>query len=112
MATYRVFFRNAFGIVGRQDFSADDEGTAVAMAEILCDACSDRCDSFEVWNGTRCILGARTPRSALPSMNAVTQKSEATLRECEEAIRQSQWGIASSQRLLMRLAELRAQLAA
>ena len=35
MDTYRVFFRNPFGIVGRQDFLARDERAAVAMAEVV-----------------------------------------------------------------------------
>jgi hypothetical protein len=109
MDSYRVFFRNAFGIVGRQDFLAGDERAAVAIAEILCEACSDKCDSFDVWRGVRCVVQQRRPRFPRLSADAITAEGQSVLIECEEAIRKSQWTVASSERLLMRLAELRAR---
>jgi len=109
MDTYRVFFRNPFGIVGRQDFLARDERAAVAMAEILCEACSDKCDSFDVWRGVQCVVERRAPRFPRLSTDAITAEGRSVLIECEEAIRKSQWRIATSERLLMRLAELRAR---
>jgi len=108
MSTYRVFFRNASGIVGRQDFVADDDDAAVVVADILCNACSDCCTSFEVWDGGCRIVAPRTPRS-LVGRDAIVEKRQAVIVECEEAIQQSNWSIASSERLLHRLAELRAQ---
>lgn len=109
MDSYRVFFRNAFGIVGRQDFLAGDERAAVAIADILCEACSDKCDSFDVWNGVRCVARQRTPRFPRLSTDAITAEGQSVLIECEEAIRKSQWAVASSERLLIRLVELRAR---
>jgi hypothetical protein len=109
MDSYRVFFRNAFGIVGRQDFLAGDERAAVAIADILCEACSDKCDSFDVWRGVRCVVQQRRPRFPRLSADAITAEGQSVLIECEEAIRKSQWTVASSERLLMRLAELRAR---
>jgi hypothetical protein len=109
MDSYRVFFRNAFGIVGRQDFLAGDERAAVAIAEILCEACSDKCDSFDVWRGVRCVVQERRPRFPRLSADAITAEGQSVLIECEEAIRKSQWTVATSERLSMRLAELRAR---
>ena len=104
MSTYRVFFRNASRIVGRHDFVAQDDQAAVTIADILCDACSDRCDTFEVWSGDRCILGRkpRSPRAA----GVILGRSQDVLIECEEAIQRSGWVIASSEKLLKRLEEL------
>jgi len=109
MDTYRVFFRNAFGIVGRQDFRAGDERAAVAMADILCEACSDKCDSFDLWRGVRCVVQQRAPRFPRLRADAIAPEGQSVLIECEEAIRKSQWTVASSDRLLIRLAELRAR---
>jgi hypothetical protein len=105
MSTYRVFFRNGRSIVGRHDFTADNDQVAVTTADILCDACSDRCDSFEVWNGDHRVIGLtlHSPRSA----DVILGRSQETIVECEEMIQQSEWAIASSEKLLKRLDELR-----
>ena len=105
MSTYRVFFRSAGQIVGRHDFVAADDQAAVTTADILCDACSDRCDSFEVWIGDRCILGLtrRSPRTA----EVILGRSQEVIVECEEAIQRSSWAIAASETLLKRLENLR-----
>ena len=106
MNTYRVYFRHAAHIVGRHDFTADDDQAAVTIGDILCDACSDRCDAFEVWNGDRCVVGrtSRSPRAA----DVIVGRSQETIVKCEETIQQSEWIIARSKKLLERLDELRA----
>src|SRR2546423_11412684 len=103
MATYRIYFRNSSGIVGRHDFIADDDETAVAMAEILCDACSDRCDSFGLWMGDRCIA---EQRPGPLTVDAIVENRQAAVIEHEEAVQRSQWSISNSERLLARIAEL------
>lgn len=108
MGTYRVYFRNASGIVGRHDYAADDEQEAIVIADSLCDACSDRCHSFEVWRGNTCVVAPRTPGS--PHSEAeITEKTKAAIVESEQAILRSEWAIAASQRLLARLAAPRTQ---
>jgi hypothetical protein len=106
MGIYRVFLREASGIVGRHDFVAWDDHEAVAMADILCDACSDRCSSFEVWAGGHCIITPRAPRS-LAGIEGIQERRQEAVIEHEDAIQRSQWAIASSKRLLERLTELR-----
>ena len=105
MNTYRVYFCDSTRIVGRHDFTAGDDQAAVTMADVLCDACSDRCDSFEVWSGDHCIVGRRShsPRAA----DVIMGRCQEAMIECEETIQRSQWSIASSERLLERLSELR-----
>ena len=105
MGIYRIYFREASGIVGRHDFVAWDDQEAILIGDILCDACSDRCSSFEVWEGGHRIVAPRAPRS-LP--DAFSDKRQAVAIEHEDAVQRSQWAIASSKRLLQRLTELRA----
>jgi len=107
-STYRVYFRSKAGIRGRHDFSVADDETALTIAALLADACSDECASFEVWQGTRRVGGdqafASQPRSSLEEL---TERQQALTIECEEAIRDSYFAIASSRRLLKRLNGLR-----
>ena len=105
MTTYRVYFRDTTRIVGRHDFTAHDDQAAVTMADVLCDACSDIADSFEVWSGDRCIVG-RTSRSRRAA-DVILGRTQETIIECEEAIQRSEWIIARSKKLIERLGELR-----
>lgn len=54
MQPYRIYFRHRKdGIVGRDDFEAEDDRSGMAIAAVLCDACGDVCDSDEPWQGVR-----------------------------------------------------------
>lgn len=105
MGTYRVYFRDSSLIVGRHDFSADDDQSAVTIGDVLCDACSDRCDAFEVWNGDHRVVGL-TPRSSR-SVDVILGRAQASIVKCEEALQSSEWIVARSRKLLERLEELR-----
>ena len=107
MSSYRMYFRDGPKIVGRHDFTADNDQAAVTTADVLCDACSDRCDAFEVWNGDRRVIGL-TPRSDR-SADLIMGRSQKSIVECEEAMQQSEWIIAKSKKLMERLSELRAE---
>jgi hypothetical protein len=106
MGTYRVYFRDCTRIVGRHDFNANDDQEAVTIADVLCDACSDRCDAFEVWDGDRCVVGRTlpSPRAA----DVILGDVEEVIMQSGEAIHRSEWFIASSEKLLQRLEEPRA----
>jgi hypothetical protein len=106
LSTYRICFHDAARIVGRQDFTADDDQSAATIGDVLCDACSDRCDSFEVWNGDHRVVGRslHSPRSA----DVILGRCQASLVSCEEAIQRSKWAVAKSAKLLERIDELRA----
>jgi hypothetical protein len=56
MHTYRFYFYDDHTIRGRFDFQADDDDRAVEAAEILFEACSDRSQSWEIWDGDMLIL--------------------------------------------------------
>lgn len=52
MASYRVYFLNEGGrIEAGQDFEAPSESVALVVADMLCEACADACDQFELWQG-------------------------------------------------------------
>ena len=56
MASYRVYFLNEGGrIEAGQDFEAASDAVALVVADMLCDACADVCDRFELWQGVRRI---------------------------------------------------------
>jgi len=101
MSAYRIYFREATRIVCRHDFTADEDQSAVTIGDVLCDACSDSCDSFEVWNGDHRVVerSLHSPRSA----DVILGRSQASIVKCEEAIQQSEWIIARSKKLLERL---------
>ncbi len=103
MGSYRAYFRNFFGVVGRDEFEAPDDASAYAVAESLCDALSDFCGSFELWSGTRLI--DKGPRIS-PS-EAIRLETQAIVMAREEAIQASRSTIGRSKRLLERLAEFK-----
>jgi len=100
VVAYRVFFRAEDGtIVGRDDFDADDDASATAIAHMLADACSDRCADFELWQSTRRI-DTHLPKFVLPPAEEIAAAAQQTVLDRELAIRDSKWIIADSVRLL------------
>jgi hypothetical protein len=101
MKIYRLCFHGDAGMHGRQDFEAEDDESAIRIAEILHDACSDRRSSWQLWQGVRPL---RTPndRHRPISVDQVTARMQASVIDSEERILQSRWAIASSRRLLDR----------
>jgi hypothetical protein len=54
LAPYRVYFLNEGGrIEAGQDFEAASDTVALVVADMLCEACADACDRFELWQGVR-----------------------------------------------------------
>src|SRR5690348_13100135 len=106
---YRIYFRDGGGICGRDDVDAEDDGTALTIAEFLFEACSDSCNGFEVWHKTRQVWDRANslPRATL-SLTELSLKTQAQVLEREDAIQRSNWAIARSRRLLRRLSSLRA----
>jgi hypothetical protein len=107
MNSYRIYFWSQAAIVGRDDFEAKNDESALWMAELLCEACSDRCDSFDLWQGRRRVGSSLSgPRAGVVEMTPQIQEE---LRRRQEAIRDSRWPIAESRRLLERIRQLEPQ---
>jgi hypothetical protein len=107
VALYRVYFRNQYKfVVGRDDFAAEDDARAMAIARALCDACSDLCTSFELWQGVRQVEMGSSPRSPDMNFDEIAPRVEDIVLERELVLRESRWVIAESQRLLQQTQHL------
>src|SRR5215470_15648396 len=105
MADYRMYFLVAERIRGREDFQADNDIDAIRIAQVLCDACSDSCDSFGLWQGKRKV---DTAQGCQPlSLADLTQAHQQLVLETEEAILKSDWIIAQSKQLIARIDRLK-----
>src|SRR5215469_12385231 len=107
MGTYRFCFFEDGIICGRFDFQADDDDRAEEIGAILFDACSDRCRSWGIWAGKEFVSsGTRKLGRPLRASNLAERRQD-NIVQCEEAILNSEWAIASSKRLLAELDKLK-----
>lgn len=108
---YRLYLLDAAQrISARDDFEADNDETAITIAGLLSDACSDLSPGFEVWQGTRRVapdVKKQLARHPNQSSAAITLQLQSVVLEREEILQQSQWLIARSKRLSARVDELR-----
>jgi hypothetical protein len=102
MQTYRVFFRCRAGvIVGRQDLlDPEEDGTALAVASRLFDACCDVAAGFELWQGPRLVATSYARRLQNGDAASINAETQASVARYEELLLDSSWAIAKSQRLL------------
>ena len=105
MPTFRIYFRKGSAIVGREDFEAAGLDAATLIADMLFQACLDKCEAYELWQGER-MLGNNLAWAGVITAE-LRERNQAIVIECEEAIRDSKWAIASSQRLLELLGEIK-----
>jgi hypothetical protein len=109
MRTYRFYFIDDRVIRGRFDFQAADDYGAAEIAEVLFEACSDRCQSWEIWEGEVLLLsGPQKPRGAQLRASDLAERRQENIVQHEETILHSDWAIASSRRLLAELDKLKA----
>jgi hypothetical protein len=107
MASYRIYFFGERAILGRHDFGADNDQSAIQIAHLLFDTCSDDCGSFDLWQGTRRIP---TPRLFVPkTFDQLSAANQECVVDTEERIVHSEWRIARSRRLLERLEQKNAE---
>jgi len=106
-----LYFLNAAQrITARDEFEAENDETAITIAGLLSDACSDLSPGFELWQGARRVVpDVKKQAAAHPnqSSTAITLQLQNIVLEREEIIQQSHWLIAKSARLLARVDELR-----
>src|SRR5215472_1613305 len=101
MADYRIYLMVAGRIRAREDFKADNDIDAIRIAQTLCDACSDSCNSFDLWQGERKV---DPPQGFQPvSFAELTQAHQQIVVETEETLVESDWTIAQSKRLIERI---------
>ena len=100
MSAYRICFRAAGEICGREEFLADDDVAASRIARVLYDTCSDVCDSFELWQGQREIfLESQPPHQTLYVVDLI-EAHQRVVRDTQERMSASKWMIARSKSLI------------
>jgi len=105
LPTYRYYLLNDRGaIMGRDDFDAQDDKTAVAVAELVSGTCSDQASSFELWRGTERVRAAKAP-AHVPPKAACEEPVQQAAMDLELVLRDSRSKIAESRRLLRTLRE-------
>jgi hypothetical protein len=82
---------------------AEDDDTALWIAEHLYDACSDVFASFSLWHRERSVMSRRPPRPRAQTSEDVVERRQRMLAFHEEALLDSACRIEASQRLLDRL---------
>jgi PAS domain S-box-containing protein len=104
---YRLLLLDESGaILGRDDFDAGDEPDAVVIADMLYDACADRCARFELYqNGRHLDLSSRNRPFESPEQ--IRARTQEIVLEREQALYDSGMAIAESKRLLERLSDIR-----
>jgi hypothetical protein len=114
MGIYRLCFFDDDIILGdivrgRFDFEADDDDRAAEIAEILFEACSDRCQSWGIWEGNVFVeSGPRKANGVRLRASDLAERRLENIVEFEEIVLHSEWPIASSKRLLAELDKLKA----
>ena len=93
----------SYVITGREEFEAENDAAALAIARTILDAAGDVCDAFDLWDGTRQIDQSRM--ATLPT-SVVTAQWQEHVIQAEEALLKSSWAIARSRSLLKRFNEL------
>ena len=111
MYWYRLYFLDAsHRIIARDDFEAEDDQSAITIAGLVYDACSDVSSGFELWSGTRRLVPDVEKQTAgYPSQNSaeLMLRVQDIVLEREKILQQSRWLIAKSKRLQARVDELR-----
>jgi len=108
-ASYRLYLLGDDGIIrGYFDFAAESDKAAYELAELAFDACSDRATHFELWHDSHLLSLAAPP--PMTTTQQVLVSRQAQIVAFEERMRDSRWAIATSERLLARLKDVKAPL--
>lgn len=97
---YMACFYDAVGtLMGRCALAAESDDEAQDTAAVLYDACSDVCSYYELWKGRTAVRKAQYFVLA-PTATELSRRTQQIVLDREIAIRDSQWHIADSRRLL------------
>ena len=99
MPSFRLYLRGRMQrIVGRSDFEANDDSSALKISRRIADSCSDSCAGYDLWQDTRKISSAATTIGE-GQMN-LTESEQRVVIDTGIALRDSAWAIRNSKRLL------------
>jgi len=105
-SSYRLYLLGDDGIIrGYFEFAAESDKAAYELAELAFDACSDRATHFELWHDSHLLNLAAPP--PMTTYQQVLASRQAQVVALEERMRDSRWAVATSERLLARLRDVR-----
>ena len=103
---YRMYLLGHEGeITGRVEFDAERDGVAMIIAEVICGACADVCNGFELWHGGSCV-GVGLCEHVEIDATMLDDETREEVARLEECLRHSSWPVAKSTRLLQALSAL------
>ncbi|HWF65370.1 MAG TPA: response regulator [Rhizomicrobium sp.] len=109
MSNYSLYCFDILGsVVCRDNFDADSNTEAKAIAGAICDACADEHHSHELWKGDLPIAGGETLAFAFDAA-ALNAKGLKTAHDHMVALRNSSWPAGRSRRLRERIAAFEPQ---
>lgn len=115
MSEYRLYFVDQKGAIqAREEFIAPDDDAAVMVSDWVCRACSDTCQSYELWQGDRRVIAFNDSRSGnvvAPTDRQTLEIQQITLA-IEESLQRSHWLIARSERLIAETQRLKERVTA
>jgi len=108
MQQYRLYLRGRdSSIVGRMDFNDEDDASAIAGAQAVCDACSDVAGSFELWQADRHITTQPPPGGCSSGFERHVGRNRDLVLAVEQVARDRRWTLFRSGSLQARLERLR-----
>jgi len=112
MTSYRMYLRARRAIIERSDFKAETDELAASAAATVFEACTDRCDGWDLWDGGRLVADQRTTEQLLAK--AQMAETRANIEEVAGGIAEGivavKGQVARSPKLRAKLDELRSKL--
>ena len=114
MISYRMYLRTRKDIVERRDFEAENDELAASAAATVFEACSDRCDGWDLWDGARRVANQHTTKQLLAWAQTARAETRAIIEEIacsiEEVIVTANGQVARSPNMRAKFDALRGKL--
>lgn len=95
---YRLYLLDDKGAIqGREDFTALDDDAALAVSDLVCRACSDTCHSYELWHGSRLVIGFEDSRA--DTVIGLTDEQNLEVQHVTLTLEEARWRVARSEKL-------------
>jgi len=108
MRSYRIYFRDPSGpVMGRTDFSAENDREAFRLAHVLWSSCSDVVSGYEIWCGKHLVSDDCLSGPLPTTLAQLSYENQERIIAYEHVISTSLWAISRSKRLLREIDELK-----
>ena len=100
MCNYRIFLTRDAVVQAGQSFAASDDQEATEIGSVLCDACSDVVDGFEIWRGAERVAADPSISRNGTTLEGLIAARQYHVVQLEESLASSFECIRTSRRLL------------